>query len=57
MIQGKRFSIAETLGVLWAVVGDSSGQVGQIMRDIVCHAKETGIYFLGTREILILKTF
>lgn len=55
MIQSKRFSIAETLGVLGAVVGESAEQVGEIMRDIICHAKEAGIYFLGTREILILK--
>lgn len=55
MIQGKRFSIVETLRVLGAVVGDSGGHVGRIIRDIICHAKEIAIYFLGTREILILK--
>lgn len=27
MIQGRNFSIDETLGVLWAVVGDKGAQV------------------------------
>lgn len=36
-------------------MGESAEQVGEIMRDIICHAKEAGIYFIGTREILILK--
>lgn len=30
---------------------DRVGQVGQILRDIMCHAKEIGFYFTGTREI------
>lgn len=53
MVQGKTFSIAETLGVLWVVVEDRGVQTGQIIRDIICHARENGFYFTGTRETLM----